>query len=113
MMVSFLLTGLSQSQCLAFITTTAVMASRLFDVEETGGCWDRDHFRATGLCPLILAGNGLKTNLAGSLSALVAEIPCKADSNFIFAARGEPPGYKLMFSCAQHSVLGLFRQGDF
>lgn len=42
----------------------AVMASGLFDVEETGGCWDHDRFRDAGWCPCILAGDGLKTNLA-------------------------------------------------
>lgn len=90
MMVSFLLMGLSQCQCPAFITTAAVMASGLFDVEETGGHWDCNHFRDAGLCPCILAGDGLKTNLAWVLPGLVAEIPCKADSAFIFAARGDP-----------------------
>ena len=88
-MVSFLLTGLSQRQCPAFITTAAVMASGLFDVEETGGRWDRDRFRDAGLCPRILAGDGLKTNLARALPGLVAEIPRKVNSTFIFAARGD------------------------
>lgn len=89
MMVSFLLTGLSQRQCPAFITTAAVMASGLFDVGETGGCWDRDHFRGTGLCPHILAGDRMKTNLTWTLPGLVAEISCQVNSTFIFAARGE------------------------
>lgn len=90
MMVSFLLTGLSQRQCPAFITTASVMASGLFDVEETGGRWDRDRCRDAGLCPRILEGDGLKTNLAWALPGLGAEIPCKADSTFIFAARADP-----------------------
>lgn len=90
MMVSFLLTGLSQRQCPAFITTAAVMASGLFDVEETGGCWDQDRFRDAGLCPHILAGDGLETNLARALPGLVAEIPCTAHSTFMFASREDP-----------------------
>lgn len=82
--------GLSQRQRLAFITTAAVMASRLFDMEETGGHWDHDRFRDAGLCPRVLAGDGLETNLARALPGLFAEIPRKADSTFIFADRGDP-----------------------
>lgn len=89
-MVSFLLTVLSQRQRAAFRTMAAVMASGLFDVEETGGHWDHNRFRDASLCPCILAGDGSETNLARVLAGLVAEIPRKADPTFIFAARGDP-----------------------
>lgn len=64
-----------------------------------------------GLCPLMLAGDRIKTNFTLALPRLAAEIPPQVNS-FIFPARGKRFATTPMFSCPQYLVLGLllFRQ---